>query len=220
MAAMVNTFRRTAAVDGAWLRVVNAIRHAVLSQFRGRSRVWKIAFVLSSIILILRFYLEQPTCDLMFYRVELVKNYAVFWLCCLILIGLTRRGKVIFGIVILFALGSEGLVHKRIPTNEYRAVRRLHEMQTTLKSGNKPFRTLTDIINPALISGGQMSGYVFQFTPQFSVGGALDHYVVQARPFCYCATGQRSFTLEDSGVIHYTSADRGATANDPVLKSD
>lgn len=196
--------------------MVSAIKNALVRQCRGRNRAWKTAFLLSCIILILRFYLQRPTCELMFYPADLAKDYAGFWLCLFIFIGLTNRGKAVFGIVILIALGTRPLVEYRIPTNEARTVERLREIQATLRSARDPVRDASDIVGPPVVR----YGYVLEFNPQFSEDGALLHYVIKARPFCYCMTGQRSFAVEENGTIHYTRNDRGATVKDPLLRAE
>jgi hypothetical protein len=196
--------------------MLSAIKGAFVQQCRGRSRAWETAFLLSSFILILQFYLRWPTCDLMFHRADLAKDYAIFWLILFIFIGLTNRGKMVFGVVVIIALSTRPLTEYRIPTNERRTVTRLREIHSTLTSAKEPQRILSDVVGPTVVR----FGYVLEVDPQFSGDVVPIHYVVRARPLCYCRTGRLSFALEENGAIHYTRNDRGATSMDPVLSTE
>jgi hypothetical protein len=44
-----------------------------------------------------------------------------------------------------------------------------------------------------------------------------DRYRIEGRPAKYGESALRSYVLEDSGLVHFTSADRPATADDPEL---
>ncbi len=155
----------------------------------------------------------------MFYPTEVAKNYALAWVCLFVFIGVTTRAKLVFALGVLVWLSPRGFADHRIPMNEHRAVVRLNEMQQTLRSAKTPARNLSDIIGPELAKNETLSGYHFDYSPELQ-DGVLKHYVITARPQCYCRTGQSSFVLEDSGIIHYTSEDRLASIHDPVLKGD
>jgi hypothetical protein len=197
-----------------------ALKNAATAQLKGRARAWKVAFLLSAILLILRFYQQKPTCALMFYPADLAKDYVILWLCLFVFIGLTKRGKLLFGIVILVALVvlAPGLVHYRIPSNEYRTVLWLQDMRPNLKVANHGGRNLTDVLNSAPFDRGHTGGYLFEYSPHVSEGKKVAPSFVTARPWYYCKTGQRSFLLAESGSIHYTYDDRQATPQDPALQ--
>jgi hypothetical protein len=196
-----------------------AIKGLILNQFRGRKYWWILAFVLSSVVVAACFLVLRPKCDLMFYPSEVAKDYTLAWLCMFLFIGVTKRAKLVVAIGVLVSLGTKPLVQYRIPTNERRTVSRLNEMQQTLRSATTPPRNLSDIIGPELAAKGSLSGYQFQYSPELR-DGVLKHYVLRARPQCYCRTGQHSFILDESGVIYYTAEDRVATLSDPVLSQD
>jgi hypothetical protein len=190
----------------------------ILNQFRGRKYWWILAFVLSSVAVAACFLVIRPKCDLMFYPSG-AKDYALAWLFLFVFIGVTKRAKLMVAVGVLLWLGMKPLVEYRIPTNERRTVSRLNEMQRTLRSAATPPRNLSDIIGPELAAKGSLSGYQFEFSPELR-DGVLKHYVLRARPQCYCRTGQHSFTLDESSVIRYTAEDRFATLSDPVLRED
>lgn len=196
-----------------------AFKNAILNQFRGRKIFWILAFVLSSAAVAAHFFVFRPTCDLMFFPTEVAKNYALAWLSLFIFIGVTTRAKLVFALGVLVWLGTKPLVEYRIPMNERRTVSRLNEMQGTLRSARSPARNLSDIIGSELAKNEVLSGYHFEYSPEVR-DGVLEHYVITARPQCYCLTGQHSFALDDSGVIHYTAEDRAANMRDSVLRQD
>jgi hypothetical protein len=196
-----------------------AFKHGILNQFRGRKSPWILAFVLSSLAVASHYIIFRPTCGLMFYPTEVAKNYALAWLCLFVFIGVTTRAKLVFAVGVLVVLGRQPLVQYRIPTNERRTVSRLNEMQRTLRSATAPARNLSDIIGSELAESRNLSGYQIEYSPEVQ-DGVLKHYVIRARPQCYCRTGQHSFTLDDLGVIHYTVEDRVASLSDPVLRQD
>ncbi|MFQ5723242.1 MAG: hypothetical protein ACE5G6_02025 [Terriglobia bacterium] len=63
------------------------------------------------------------------------------------------------------------------------------------------------------------TGYQFALSAgERGENGRLRGYTVSARPGRYGRHGCRSFLLEESGAIYYTSEDREATAEDPPLQ--
>ena len=196
-----------------------AFKDVILNQFRGRKHWWISAFILSSVVVAAHFYYFEDACELMFYRAEVAKDYALAWMCLLVFIAVTKRAKLVFALGVLVWLGTRPMVDKRIPLNEHRTVLRLNEMQRTLRSATTPPRNLSDIIGPELAGKGSLSGYQIEYSPEVQ-NGILKHYVLSARPQCYCRTGQHSFALDESGTIHYTAEDRVATLSDPVLRQN
>jgi len=49
--------------------------------------------------------------------------------------------------------------------------------------------------------------------------GTVARYCIDARPMTYSYRSRRSFRMDQTGRIHFTSADRGATVADPLLDS-
>lgn len=63
------------------------------------------------------------------------------------------------------------------------------------------------------------SGYRFTYTPgKVDTYGRVNTFTVSARPVKYGATGRRSFFVDESGWIRFTTEDRAATAADPPLQ--
>jgi hypothetical protein len=194
-----------------------AIKSAILPQFRGRRTAWIVAFVLSSIVIGVSFREFRPACDLMFYPTVVARNYAVAWICLFVFIGVPNKVKLVFAVVVLFWLGTRPMIEYRIPTNEHRAVWRLNEVQQKLRTETTPPKELSDLLGSNVEKTEQLSGYHFEYVP-VSQGETLEHYQIGARPQCYCKTGQKSFILDNSGSMHYTSENRAATLNDPVVQ--
>ncbi len=180
---------------------------------------WIVAFILSSLAIAASFGAFRPTCDLMFYPDVVARNYAIAWVCLFVFIGITNKAKVIFAAIALFWPLTRPLVTYRIPRNEYVTVSRLKDIKGRLRAADIPAKELSDIIGPELGKTGLLSGYQFEYLPEVQAA-TLRHYVITARPQCYCKTGQKSFTLDDSGSIHYTAENRDATLNDPVVRQE
>ena len=75
---------------------------------------------------------------------------------------------------------------------------------------------------PALIdadlAGGRRYSYNITLNPASPDGsGHTSQYTLTARPQQYGNRGKRSFFSDESGVIHYTAADRGPTIHDRLL---
>jgi len=196
-----------------------AIKEFVLQQFRGRRTAWILAPVISSVLVAAIFYALRPECDLMFYPAVVARNYAMAWVCLFVFIGVTNKAKLALAVLAIFWPLTRPMMTPRIPRNEYSTVLWLNDMQAKLRSTNMAAKELSDIIGPALGKTGQLSGYQFEYLPE-QQGIGLEHYVITARPQCYCKTGQKSFILDDSGAIHYTAEDRAATREDPVVRQD
>jgi hypothetical protein len=194
-------------------------KDVILNQFRGRKYMWVFALVLSSIVVPTHFIIRRPTCDLMFYPREVATDYAIAWVCLLVFLGITRRAKIVFALAVLLWLGTKPLVEYRVPTSERRAMWRLSEMQQNVRTAKKPPLQLSDILGLELGKAEVLSGYHFEYSPDIQ-NGVLTHYVITARPQCYCRTGQRSFVIDDSGTIHFTTEDRAASMRDAVLRQD
>jgi hypothetical protein len=153
----------------------------------------------------------------MFRPTIVARNYAIAWICLFVFIGVTNKAKVVFAVFVILWLGTNPMIEHRIPNNEYGTVLWLNDMQRKLRSAHASAKELSDIIGPDLGKTGRLSGYQFEYLPE-GLGTALKHYVITARPQRYCITGQKSFTLDDSGSIHYTPENRAATLNDPVVR--
>lgn len=65
---------------------------------------------------------------------------------------------------------------------------------------------------------GRRYKYSITLTPASPDGsGHTSRYTLTARPILYGSRGRRSFFCDESGIIHYTAADRAATVHDRVL---
>lgn len=56
--------------------------------------------------------------------------------------------------------------------------------------------------------------YIFQYAPRIDPAGRRTGYVLTARPAAYNADGVRSYYSDETQRLHWTSDDRGATAED------
>ena len=202
------------------------VKNASLAQFRGRTRYWLIALLVSSILLIWWVYHQRHTCDFMFHPREVAKTGALLWAWVLVFLGVTSRGKLVFGIVtFIWFTFTVSLVTYRIPSNEARAIRRLQKVPASVKTLKKPFRALSDLDHellfyavPEIDRKTSLSGYVFELSFPTSRNATVEPYLISARPCSYCESGQRSFLLEDNGKIHATWENRPATTQDPAIE--
>lgn len=68
-------------------------------------------------------------------------------------------------------------------------------------------------------ASGKKDGYRFRLKPKREVGhGPIKHYTVTARPIKRLSDEQKSFFTDESGRIHFTTQNRGATIADPVVR--
>jgi hypothetical protein len=68
------------------------------------------------------------------------------------------------------------------------------------------------------LANGRRYNYILTLTASFAdSSGHITQYALTARPLSYGSLGRRSFFSDQSGVIHYTAADRTPTVYDRVL---
>ena len=68
------------------------------------------------------------------------------------------------------------------------------------------------------LASGTKSGYIFTMTPGTpDAAGHIAKFAVTASPRIFAKTGTRSFFVDESVVIRYTSENRHAFASDPPL---
>jgi hypothetical protein len=202
-----------------WRQALEAAQNVLLRQVQGRARIWRLALYLTLTLLLFRLQGDAHTCELKFHPLELAKDYAVFGACVFLLAGLTNRGKLLFGIVILIALiASVDLVNLRIPRNERSTVHHLQEIYSDVASAKLRASEIPKALKTYPFDHLRRSGYCFEYSLDFSPSGSVIRYSVGARPCYYCGTGQRSYVMEENGRIHYTFEDRSATTADPVIE--
>ena len=61
------------------------------------------------------------------------------------------------------------------------------------------------------------NGYRFTYTPGPGQYGSIRTYAIVAQPLEYGVSGIRSFFTDQTAIIHATSENRPASANDPPL---
>ncbi len=89
--------------------------------------------------------------------------------------------------------------------SSYRVVNSTYpEDLTALGSGKTPY------IDPVLASG-EKQGYIFSFT------GEEYTFSSTASPKLFNLSGQRSFFVDESGVLRYTNVNTAATVDDPPV---
>jgi hypothetical protein len=147
----------------------------------------------------------------------------------LLILG-TRFGVIVL-IAVLFAYiipSSSFLGMDRMQISAAQALRSINTAQTeyakmhrdkgfasSLKElGSPPGAALID----ENLANGRRSTYSITLNPASPDGnGHTSQYTLTARPNLYGDGGKRSFFSDESGVIHYTAADRAATVHDRVL---
>jgi hypothetical protein len=91
----------------------------------------------------------------------------------------------------------------------------------------QPNESHADLVDPILsgvANGGSnlsftKNGYRFTFVPAPGSFGLLITYTILAQPLEYGVSGKRSFYTDHRAIIHETTDNRAATANDPSLGS-
>jgi hypothetical protein len=141
-----------------------------------------------------------------------------------------------FGVIALIAVllaqiipGSSFLDMERMETSAAEALRTVNAAQNKYAQTHqdKGFAASLEELGPppganlideGLAKGRRYDCYIITLnsgTPDTS--GHARKYTLTARPGLYGRRGRRSFFSDESGVIHYTAADRAATVNDRVL---
>jgi hypothetical protein len=90
------------------------------------------------------------------------------------------------------------------------------QIQYAAETGEGSYATtLVELAKAGLIDAVLASGAKDYYSFYFSTGADKTTFSVRARPLEYGTTGNRSFYMNESGVIRYTTEDRPATAEDP-----
>jgi len=128
---------------------------------------------------------------------------------------------VVLVIGIIAALSVPNLVKSKMAAHESSAISTVRTLVTAqityaARSGSGNFAAdLTELQSVDLIDSVLGSGTAEAYS--FSLTGSGVQYEINARPLVYGTSGVRSFFTDESGAIHYTTADAAATASDPGL---
>lgn len=147
------------------------------------------------------------------------------------LLALVARFAVIALIVIPLAIiipSSSFLAMEHMETSAAEALRTINAAQTEYAKTHpgEGFASSLEELGPlpgaALIDKDLASGRRYNYTITLNpvspgTSGHTPKYTLTARPQSYGDGGRRSFFSDESGVVHYTAADRAATVHDRVL---
>ena len=140
-----------------------------------------------------------------------------------------------FGVIVLIAAlfahiipSSSFLDMERVEASGADALRSINAAQTEYakRHREKGFASSLEELGPppgaALIDENLANGWRYKYSitlaPASPDGsGHTSRYTLTARPIPYGNRGRRSFFCDESGVIHYTAADRAPTVHDRVL---
>lgn len=125
-------------------------------------------------------------------------------------------------IALLAAIAIPNLLRARLSANEAAAqtgMRTIHTAAQSYRAVGRAFPqslgTLSSAIPPyidSVLGAGLKQGY------SFAIGSAAtDSFTATARPQAFGNTGERSFYVDESGVIRYTPADRAANSTDSPI---
>jgi len=125
-------------------------------------------------------------------------------------------------IALLAAIAIPSFLRARLNANESAAISALHTISAAAQSYRSVNPTYPGTLaslacaNPAYIDNvlgsGAKQGY------SFYLEGYTFTFSATARPITYQRTGVRSFYVDESGIIRYTTASASATSTDPVLE--
>lgn len=124
-------------------------------------------------------------------------------------------------IALLAAIGIPNLIRARLSANEAAAetaIRTIHTAAQSYRAVNTSFpstlASLSSAIPPyidSILGSGAKNGY------NFSVSAATNTFSSTARPQNFGTSGVRSFFVDESGVIRYTTSDANpSSADNPI----
>ena len=121
-------------------------------------------------------------------------------------------------IALLAAIAIPNLMRARLGANEASAeasIRTIHTAAQSYRAVNTTFpdslATLASAVPPyidSVLGNGAKNGY------NFAITSSTNTFSATARPQNYGTSGARSFYVDESGVIRYTTADADATISD------
>lgn len=144
-----------------------------------------------------------------------VALYSAAWIWFAVFLFLKLKGRIIFVGLSLLAGATFWPPHypNYVAAAESRAVGQLRSMRFELSKNEYPKTLAAQRVSSARID----NAFQFAYLPEYSSGGTIASYMIQATPLnrtCGCV---RSFTITDKGDVHYTSESRAANNSDPAL---
>ena len=125
-------------------------------------------------------------------------------------------------IALLAAIAIPNLLRARLNANEAAAIGAMKTIATAAISYRTNYSAypsnlgvLDDTTPPyidSVLAGGTKQGYTFVLT------GSTDSFIAVGRPSIYGKTGVRSFRVDESGVIRYTTANAAPAENDNPIE--
>jgi len=125
-------------------------------------------------------------------------------------------------IVLLAAVAIPGLLRARLNANESSALSSLQTISTTAQSYwavNSKYPSVLSMLSTAsppyidsVLGSGFKHGYSFSFS------GSTYIFNATARPQKYTKSGTRSFFIDQSGVVRFTTQDAAATSIDSPVE--
>ncbi|OQX81369.1 MAG: hypothetical protein B6D56_02675 [Candidatus Omnitrophica bacterium 4484_70.1] len=125
-------------------------------------------------------------------------------------------------IALLAAIAIPSFLRARLNANESAAVSALHTISTaaqSYRSVNPKYPSALTSLSSAepayidsVLGSGAKQGY------SFYLEGHTYTFSATARPVTYGKTGVRSFYVDESGIIRYTTANATPTTTSPVLE--
>jgi prepilin-type N-terminal cleavage/methylation domain-containing protein len=125
-------------------------------------------------------------------------------------------------IALLAAIAIPNLLRARLNANESAAIGALHTVSTAAqgyRAAGAAFPANIAVLSgttppyvDSVLGAGSKQGYSFVLT------GSTNTFTATARPSTFGTTGNRSFYVDESGIIRYTTANAAAGSTDTVLE--
>jgi hypothetical protein len=165
-------------------------------------------------------YVNRDGCWFFWNGAVGVAIFVVPWLWLVVFFGLRLFGKIglLVVSVVVLAVTMPSFDYWPRSAAESSAIGTLRQLQRSLQEA-KSAAGYPSALPQEHLNSHWADFYRFEYRPQLSSNGRIEHYLIEATPIERHRCGPRiSFTVDDGGGIHRTENPRAATLMDPLVE--